>query len=87
MTDRERDHQTQADIERILGELTQRAYNGELRGIAVATITEAGFGCQIAHTQRHKGPLLAAAVLLQHHIVASFQPREPPPIDGDGAPT
>lgn len=74
------DRAVQADIERILGELTQRAYAGEIRGIAVATVTEYGFSCQHAHFDNQKGPLLATVILLQHDIVASFELRDKPPI-------
>jgi hypothetical protein len=83
MTDAEKDRATQADIERILGELTQRAYAGEIRGIAVATVTDYGFSCQHAHFDKQKGPLLATVVLLQHDIVNDFKLQSPPPIDGE----
>lgn len=83
MTDAENDREVQADIERILGELTQRAYAGEILGIAVATVTDFGFSCQQAHFKRQKGPLLAAVTLLQHDIINDFEFRSPPPIDGD----
>jgi hypothetical protein len=82
MMKEEKDRIAQAEFERILGELTQRAYAGQLLGLAVASITDGGFGTQCAHIDKQKGPLLAAVTLLQHDIIQSFEMREAPPLDG-----
>jgi hypothetical protein len=81
MSDPEKERAVQANIERLLGDLTERAYAGQIQGIAVATITEEGFSCRFAHFDKQRGPLLAATLLLQHDIVASFELRDAPPID------
>lgn len=81
MSDAEKRRAAQMDVERILGELTQRAYAGEILGIAVATVTGDGFSTQHAHFENQKGPLLAAVTLLQHDIVASFELRPKPEIE------
>ena len=86
MMKEEKDRIAQAEFERILGELTQRAYAGQLLGLAVASITDGGFGTQCAHIDKQKGPLLAAVTLLQHDIIQSFEMREAPPIDAEEAP-
>lgn len=84
MTDAEPDRKVQSEIERILGELTQRAYAGEIKGLAVATVTDYGFATQIAHFPQQKGPLLATVTLLQHDIVMSFEEQPPPPTGDEG---
>jgi hypothetical protein len=83
MSDTENDRAVQADIERILGELAQRAYAGEIKGIAVAIVTDYGFICQHAHFDKQKGSLLAMVTLLQHDIIHDFRLQFPQPIDGD----
>ena len=86
MIKEEKDRIVQAEFERILGELTQRAYAGQLQGLAVASITEGGFGTQSAHLEKQKGPLLAAVTLLQHDIIRSFEMREAPSLDAEEPP-
>jgi len=83
MTERDEDRRMQADIEKLLGELTQRAYAGQLKGIAIASVTNLGFACRFAHFDKQRGPLLAAVVLLEHDIVASFEVTDAPPLDGE----
>jgi hypothetical protein len=86
MTNEEKDRMVQADIERLLGDLTERAYVGQLRGIAVATLDEAGFRCQFSHYDKKRGELLAATCLLQQDIIRSFEMREAMPVDTSGPP-
>lgn len=72
MSDAEADRKVQADIEKLLGDLTQRAYAGQIKGIAIASVFD-----------KQRGPLLAAVVLLEHDIVASFEVTDAPPLDGE----
>ena len=86
MDDREADRKVQADIEALLGDLTQRAYAGQIQGIAFAIVMDEGFNCRFAHFNKQKGPLLAAVHLLQYDITQSFEMRDAPPIDGEEPP-
>ena len=83
MSDAEADRKVQADIEKLLGDLTQWAYAGQIKGIAIASVTNLGFSCRFAHFDKQRGPLLAAVVLLEHDIVASFEVTDAPPLDGE----
>lgn len=81
-----KDHEIQLKMESVIGDLTQRAYRGDVQGLAIATVNDKGFQVAILNFDGQAGPLLAAVTLLQHDLIRSFRYHEEAPSDDEDDP-